>query len=194
MRRRLHLVLAALVLAGCAPRPTPPSAAARLPGQGFTLAPPAGNGWIVGSAARDRIVFTRAASGAPAAFTAGAEVIADAALAADLPQAARAWLAGRLQAPRRDTLGLDVRPAALHDAPCVAYDAAQVDRYEPGRVRPDHVDDRFEYAQHGLLCARGAVVVQVFYNERFLRDGGARERVNDAEVRAFYEGLRWEDL
>jgi hypothetical protein len=144
-------------------------------------------------------VAGRAEGLVPYTLTAGAETVADAHLAAGLQDsaagAARAGLARRLQAPRRDSLGLDVRPAGLHGARCAAYEASQVDRYDPEHILPDHVDDRSQYVQHGLLCAHPRVagrVVQVFYNEQFLRDGTPMRRVGEAEIAAFYDGVKWD--
>jgi hypothetical protein len=34
--------------------------------------------------------------------------------------------------------------------------------------------------------------VQVFYNEQFLRDGAPMRRVGEAEIEAFYDGVKWD--
>jgi len=174
-----------------------------LQGHGFILPPPAA-GWTVDSDRPDAIAFSshpgpavRVPDVAPYGLTAGAQAYRDAALAraidADPQAAARAWLGRRLQAPRRDIVALAVRPAALHGARCAAYDAVQVDRHDPERITPDHVEDR-EFAQHGMLCAHPSIaglVVQVFYNERFLRGRAPAARTAERDARAFFDGVRW---
>jgi UDP-N-acetyl-D-mannosaminuronate dehydrogenase len=91
------------------------------------------------------------------------------------------------------TVGRAARPAELHGAHCAAYDAVQAERYDPERIMPDHVENE-EFAQHGLLCAHPSVaglVVQVFYNERFVRGQAPVRRVTTEEMRGFFEGVRW---
>lgn len=197
-------------IAGCAARAAPlpaaalPAAAGPVQGRGFAIAPPAGGGWSVASAGGNEVVFRRRpgpAQGAdtPYVLTAGAQSLSDDVLARRLaaaPTEARDWLRRRLGAPGRDFVRLDVAPAELQGARCASYDAVQVDRYDPERILPDHVDDRQQYVQHGLLCVHPAVpgrLVQVFYNEQFLRDAAPGGRVEAAQVQGFFAGLRWTD-
>jgi hypothetical protein len=190
--------VALVTFAGAAPAADGP-----VQGRGYILAAPAGGGWSVTKAGADDIVFQRRPAptrgqDAPYLLTAGAQAFADAALAqaiaADRAGVARDWLRKRLQAPRRDWVALDVLPATLHGARCAAYEAVQVDHYDPERILPDQVDDRRQYVQHGLLCVHPQAagrLVQVFYNERFLRDEVPAVRVGETETREFFEGLRW---
>jgi hypothetical protein len=198
--------LAALAfgLAGCAARAASlPAAAGPVQGHGFAIAPPAGNGWLVANADGNGIVFRQRpgldqGADAPYVLTAGAQSLSDNALARRLAaaptEAARDWLRRRLQAPRRDIVTLEVAPAGLRGARCAAYEAVQVEHDDPERILPDHVNDRKQYVQHGLLCAHPALpgrLVQVFYNEQFLRDAPPGVRVDAAQVRGFFAGLRW---
>jgi hypothetical protein len=177
--------------------------AAPLPGRGFAIAPPAGAGWSVVDAKPDNIVFLRRPGpfkGADASYllTAGVQAFSDAALAQALAGghvvAARAWLRRRLQAPRRDWVGLDVTATTLHGARCVAYEATQVDREDPKRILPGEVGNRMQYVQYGRLCAHSQAVGQVvlvFYNERFRRDEAPEVRSGVAERLRYFEGPQW---
>jgi hypothetical protein len=190
--------VALMTFAGAAP-----AAGGPVQGRGFSLAAPAGDGWSVTKAGADDVVFQRRPApardaDAPYLLTAGAQAFADAALAqaivANGAGAARDWLRKRLQAPRRDWVALDVLPATLHGARCAAYEAVQVDHYDPERVLPDQVDDRRQYVQHGLLCVHPQAagrLVQVFYNERFLRDDVPAVRTGKEEIEAFFGQLAW---
>jgi hypothetical protein len=191
------IVLAALL-------PAASLAASPSLGRGFSLSAP-GAAWSVARQRPDAVTFIhhpvpalRAPDAAPYALTAGAQAVTDAALFRSLAgtesqAAARAWLGRRLQAPRRDIAAFEVRPAELHGAHCAAYDALQVDRYDPARITPDHVEDE-EFAQHGMVCAHPSVaglVVQVFYNERYVRGAAPGRRVTAEEMRVFFEQVEW---
>lgn len=185
MRIAALLVPAVLGLAGCASVGGGLALDSRQPGRIVTIhnaAVPGRDGGIV-----------------PYLLTAGVENVADAALAAALRRgeldAARIWLTRRLQAPRREQLGLGLHPAALHGAPCADYEAVQADRYDPEPVLPDRIGERRQYVQHGLLCAHPRAadqVVLLFYNESFWRDGMPAQRIGAAELRAFFEQTTWD--
>ena len=207
-RRKVRIMLAslaALSLAACAARTGQETdvAGQRLQGHGFSIAAPAGDGWSVGSRTPEVIEFHKHPGKpverpdvAPYTLSAGAVAFSDNAAAhvqgEEFIRAARSILARRLSAPDRDNVSLDVAPATLHEATCATYRAVQVERYFPEKV-----EERNEYAYRGLLCVHPsspAQLVQVFYNEQFLRDSPPVQRVSAAEAQAFFSQLQWAAL
>lgn len=208
VRRKACMMLAsltALSLAACAVRTAQETAVAgeRLQGRGFSIAAPAGDGWSIGSLTPEVIEFHKHPGKpverpdvAPYTLSAGAVAFADNTAAdgqgEEFIRAARNILARRLSAPDRDNVSLDVAPVKLHEAACAAYRAVQVDRYFPEKI-----EERNEYAYRGLLCVHPsspAQLVQVFYNEQFLRESPPAQRVNTTEAQAFFSQLQWTAL
>jgi len=200
--QRVWLSLAVLSLAGCVSRSEQEAATAagRLHGNGFSIAPPPGDGWTIGSRKPDAIVFhkhpgkaVQRPDSAPYVLNAGVLALANDATGngqgVDFIQAARHNLAQRMSSPDQETILLEVTPASLRNATCAAYRAVQVDRYLPEKTEP-----RNAYAHRGLLCVHpGApkLLIQAFYTERFLREAEPAQRASADEAQAFFSQLQF---
>ncbi|WP_255991658.1 hypothetical protein [Chitinolyticbacter albus] len=188
------ILIAALLLASCATRTPTAPLAAEYRGDGFVVAAPKAEGWRVGSAKPEAVVFHKRFStgnGNDAALVSvGVLAVREAAPAPDaLVASVQRLLQQRLSDAQYELIELKVAADTLGEAQCARYDAVQVDRYDA-----DSTELRREYTHQGYFCRHPTLPrwFQTYATTVYPRiQGPPLTSASRTEIAAFFGGVHW---